>query len=144
MLIHVRAGKTNQDGSRVDVRLVKNDAAKALAAIRTDDAAGTETIAERGDLATKADLYREIGALRSEMRWMLGFQAALILAAADFVNMGNAARVRDMIARHYAGGFRAGKATKPLVNLAARIVEVASGLLAGAPRKIGEKVVRSL
>ena len=49
-----------------------------------------------------------------------------------------------MIARHYAGGFRAGKATKPLVNLAARIEEVASGLLAGAPRKIGEKVVRSL
>ena len=33
-------------------------------------------------LATKADLYREIGALRSEMRWMSGFQAALILAIA--------------------------------------------------------------
>ena len=52
-----------------------------------DAAAG----ADRGDLATKADLagfatkadlYREIGALRSEMRWMFGFQAALILAIA--------------------------------------------------------------
>ena len=72
------------------------------------------------------------------------FQAGPVLVAADFVNVGNAARVRDMIARHYAGGFRAGKTTKPLVNLAARIEEVASGLLAGTPRKIGEKVVRSL
>ena len=33
---------------------------------------------DHADLATKADL----GALRSEMRWMLGFQAALILAMA--------------------------------------------------------------
>ena len=32
--------------------------------------------------ATRADLYREIGALRSEMRWMLGFQAAFIVAVA--------------------------------------------------------------
>ena len=31
---------------------------------------------------TKADLHREIGALRFEMRWMFGFQAALILAIA--------------------------------------------------------------
>ena len=38
--------------------------------------------ADHTDLATKADLYREIGALRSEMRWMSGFQAALILAIA--------------------------------------------------------------
>ena len=50
-----------------------------------DAAAG----ADRADLATKADLaavradlYREIGALRSEMRWMFGFQAAIILAMA--------------------------------------------------------------
>ena len=154
-----RPGREDEPGRKPRRRPAceENDAAKALAAIRTDDAAGTDAIAEgmpqaadaaagadRADLATKADLYREIGALRSEMRWMLGFQAALILAAADFVNVGNAARVRDMIARHYVGGFRAGKATKPLVNLAARIEEVASGLLAGAPRRIGEKVVRSL
>ena len=54
-----------------------------------DAAAG----ADRADLATKgdltgvrdelrADLHREIGALRSELRWMLGFLAALILAMA--------------------------------------------------------------
>ena len=38
--------------------------------------------ADRADFATKADLHREIGALRSEMRWMFGFQSALILAMA--------------------------------------------------------------
>ena len=45
------------------------------------DLAGLETRL-RGDLAAKADLHREIGALRSELRWMLGFLAALILAMA--------------------------------------------------------------
>ena len=54
-----------------------------------DAAAG----ADRADLATKADLdalrketkadlHREIGTLRSEMRWMFGFQTAIILAMA--------------------------------------------------------------
>ena len=43
------------------------------------DLAGLETRL-RGDLAAKADLHREIGALRSELRWMLGFLAAPILA----------------------------------------------------------------
>ena len=43
--------------------------------------------AERGDLATKADLAgfatkADLAALRSEMRWMFSFQAALILAMA--------------------------------------------------------------
>ena len=49
--------------------------------------------ADRADLATKADidalrketkadLHREIGTLRSELRWMLGFLAALMLAMA--------------------------------------------------------------
>ena len=42
------------------------------------EAADAVANAERGDLATKADL----AALRSEMRWMFGFQAALILAIA--------------------------------------------------------------
>ncbi len=41
-----------------------------------------DAAAERADLATKADLYREIGSLRSELRWILGFLAALILAMA--------------------------------------------------------------
>ena len=33
-------------------------------------------------METKADLHREIGTLRSELRWILGFLAALILAMA--------------------------------------------------------------
>ena len=54
-----------------------------------DAAAGADRadLATKGDLdalrkETKADLHREIGALRSELRWMLGFLAALILAMA--------------------------------------------------------------
>ena len=47
-----------------------------LAEVRAD-LAGLETRL-RADLATKADLET----LRSEMRWMLAFQAALILAIA--------------------------------------------------------------
>ena len=57
------------------------------------DAADAAAGADRADHATKADLdelrretkadlHREIGALRSELRWMFGFQAALILAVA--------------------------------------------------------------
>ena len=72
------------------------------------------------------------------------FRNGPIRDAAELVNMENAARVRDMIARHYAGDFREGKASKPLVNLTARIEEVASSLFAGTPREIGEKAVRSL
>ena len=37
---------------------------------------------DHAGLATKADLYREIASLRSEMRWMFGFLAALVLAIA--------------------------------------------------------------
>ena len=46
------------------------------------DRADLATKTDLAHFATKADLYREIGALRSEMRWMFGFQAALILAIA--------------------------------------------------------------
>ena len=46
------------------------------------DRADFATKADLADFATKADLHREIGALRSEMRWMLAFQAALIVAIA--------------------------------------------------------------
>ena len=73
-----------------------------LATARTLEAAGIErrqaeaiaegmrdaaASAERGDLATKADLAgfatkADLAALRSEMRWMFSFQAALILAMA--------------------------------------------------------------
>ena len=43
-------------------------------------AADAAANAERADLATKADL--EPLATKAEMRWMFGFQAALILAMA--------------------------------------------------------------
>ena len=60
--------------------------AEAIAeGMRLAAGADRDELATKADLAsfaTKADLYREIGALRSEMRWMLGFQAALILAMA--------------------------------------------------------------
>ena len=72
------------------------------------------------------------------------FRSGPVRAATDFVNPENAARVRDLIARHYAGGFREGKAVKPLVNLTARIEEALSGLLAGTPRDIGEKMAHSV
>ena len=46
------------------------------------EAADVAAGAERADLAPKTDLHREIGTLRSELRWILGFLAALILAMA--------------------------------------------------------------
>ena len=57
------------------------------------EAADAAAGADRADLATKADLealrmetkadlHREIGTLRSELRWILGFLAAPILAMA--------------------------------------------------------------
>ena len=72
------------------------------------------------------------------------FRSGLVRTAVDFVNVENAARVRNMIAQHYAGDFREGKVMKPLMKLTARIEEVASSLFAGTPRGIGEKAVRSL
>ena len=55
---------------------------EAADAAANADRGDLATKADLANLATKADLYREIGALRSEMRWMLGFQGALILAIA--------------------------------------------------------------
>ena len=53
------------------------------------EAADAGAGADRADLATKADLAElravtraDLAALRSEMRWMFGFQAALLLAIA--------------------------------------------------------------
>ena len=46
------------------------------------DLADFATKADLADFATKADLHREIGTLRSEVRWMSAFQGALILAMA--------------------------------------------------------------
>ena len=56
----------------------------------------------------------------------------------------NAVHVRDMIARHYAGAFREGKATKPFAKLAARVEETLSGLAAGSPRAIGTRIAKTL
>ena len=71
-----------------------------LATARSLEAAGierrqAEAIADRGDFATRADLAKletrlmstlatkaELATLRSELRWMLSFLAALILAMA--------------------------------------------------------------
>ena len=88
----------------------------------------------------------ELGATRERSAGTTGvvFQVGPVHVAAEFVNLENAARVRDLIARHYAGVFREGKALKPLVNLTARIEEALSGLLAGTPREIGEKAARAL
>ena len=55
---------------------------EAADAAASADRAELATKADLAHFATKADLYREIGALRSEMRWILGFLAALILAMA--------------------------------------------------------------
>ena len=68
-----------------DAGFDERQAEAAVSMVR--DAAGADradlaTKADLADFATKADLYREIGALRSELRWMLAFQAALILAIA--------------------------------------------------------------
>ena len=59
-------------------------------------------------------------------------------------NPNNAARVRELIRRHYAGAFRRGKAAKPFAKLAARIEETVTGALAGSPKAIGLKVARGL
>ena len=66
------------------------DEAMAEAIVNTASAAvgaGHDELATKGDLrtaleppATKAALYRETGALRSEMRWMFALQGALIPA----------------------------------------------------------------
>ena len=88
----------------------------------------------------------EIDATRERSAGTTGvvFRIGPVRAAADFVNAENAARVRNMIARHYTGDFREGKMMKPLVKLMVRIEEVASSLFAGTPKEIGEKAARSL
>ena len=61
----------------------KADLAEHRATTKADHAEHrAATKADLTDFATKADLHREIGALRSEMRWMFGFLAAIILAMA--------------------------------------------------------------
>lgn len=64
--------------------------------------------------------------------------------AAPVENRENGAYVREMIRRHYAGGFPKGKAMKPFAKLGARIEESLTGIMAGSPRRIGERIARSL
>ena len=62
--------------TKADVAELKGDVEALRAATKTDFAALETRL--RADLATKADLET----LRSELRWMLAFQAAIILAIA--------------------------------------------------------------
>ena len=70
----------------------EHQAEAAVSMVRDAIGADRDALATKADLAdlradlagfaTKADLHREIGTLRSELRWMLSFLAALILAMA--------------------------------------------------------------
>ena len=59
-------------------------------------------------------------------------------------NLENAQYVRAMIQAHYAGAFRKGKLAKPFIKLATGVEETLTGLVAGSPSAIGERVARSL
>ena len=67
---------------------IEAEHAEAIAgAVHQAVGADRADLATKGDIdalrkETKADLHREIGTLRSELRWILGFLAALILAMA--------------------------------------------------------------
>ena len=67
---------------------IEAEHAEAIAgAVHQAAGADRADLATKGDIdalrkETKADLHREIGTLRSELRWILGFLAALILAMA--------------------------------------------------------------
>ena len=56
----------------------------------------------------------------------------------------NASHVRDVIRRHYDGGYPQGKAAKPFLKLANRIEETVTGMFLGSPAAIGKKVAKSL
>ena len=65
---------------------IEAEHAEAIAgAVHQAAGADRADLATKGDIdalrkETKADLHREIGTLRTELRWILGFLAALLLA----------------------------------------------------------------
>ena len=73
--------KTMRDAAGADRAELPTKADLADFATKAD-LADFATKADLADFATKADLHREIGTLRSEVRWMSAFQGALILAMA--------------------------------------------------------------
>ena len=72
---------------------------QAVSADRGEFATKADLRTATEPLATKAALYRGISALRSEMRWMFGLQAALILAMAAKL-FGIVCQKRPSTARH--------------------------------------------
>ena len=76
--VHQAAGADRADlATKADIDALKGDI----------DALKGDIGALKGDIGalrkeTKADIHREIGTLRSELRWILGFLGALILAMA--------------------------------------------------------------
>ena len=83
------ATKADIAALKADIDALRADTKADLAELRADtkaDLAGlradTKTDLDALRKETKADLHREIGTLRSELRWILGFLAALILAMA--------------------------------------------------------------
>ena len=84
---HARAGFDALSAARdLEAAGIERRQAEAIAeGMRQAAGAVRDDLATKADLAhfaTKADFCREIGSLRSETRWMLGFQAAFILAIA--------------------------------------------------------------
>ena len=69
--VHQAAGADRADlATKADIDALKGD----IDALKGDIGALRKE--------TKADIHREIGTLRSELRWILGFLGALILAMA--------------------------------------------------------------
>ena len=82
------AGDAVMDGDRGDIA-TKEDIASLRASLATIRWAA-------GLPATKTDIEREIGALRSELRWFLGTLAALMLAMAASI-LAIAAKLFDIV-----------------------------------------------
>ena len=67
---------------RADIAELRADTKTDFSELQADTRADLDAKIAALRMETKADLHREIGTLRSELRWILGFLAALILAMA--------------------------------------------------------------